>query len=126
MIQNNEIRTEIAKLKKEISQINKEYSSKTVGIKVEIKNRYDDKIKELKTNFKKELANLDSIAVQINALREKEKAVQKNLKLISKEITNISDLRDQNIKLEIKKINKGRKKQIKEINENIKVLKKKL
>ncbi|MFX1344755.1 MAG: hypothetical protein ACFFBC_07905 [Promethearchaeota archaeon] len=126
LIQKNEIKNQIANLKKQITQINKEYSSKTIDIEEEIKNKYNYKIKELQINFQDELANLDLINDQINTLKEKEKNVQIKLKSISKEITNTLDLRDQTIRSEINKSKKRKKKQIKEINERIKVLKKKL
>jgi hypothetical protein len=125
-MQKNEIKNQIANLKKQISQINKDYSSKTIDIEEEIKNKYNYKIKELKINFQNELANLDLINDQTNTLKEKEKKVQIKLKSISKEITNTLDLRDQTIRSEIKKSKKRRKKRIKEINERIKILKKKL
>ncbi|MFW9941242.1 MAG: hypothetical protein ACFFFT_09385 [Candidatus Thorarchaeota archaeon] len=126
LIQKNEIKNQIANLKKQITQINKEYSSKTIEIEEEIKNKYNYKIKELQINFQDELANLDLINNQINTLKEKEKNVQIKLKSISKEITKALDQRDHTIKSEINKSKKRKKKKIKEINERIKVLKKKL
>lgn len=125
-IQKNEIKNQIANLKQEIIQLNENHNSKKVSIKEEIINKFNNKINELKTNFQNDLANLDLLNNQINILKEKEKDVQNKLKLISKEITKISDLRDHNIRLEIKKEIQKKKKTIKEINKKIKLLKKKM
>jgi hypothetical protein len=125
-IQKNEILDQIANLKKEIMQLNKIHKSREVSVKEEIKNKCNNKINELKTNFQDELANLDEINNQIKTFKEKEKNVQNKLKSISKEITKISDQRDHNIKIGIKKEKQKNKKAIKEINKKIRILEKKL